>query len=744
MRSDDEDENFMGGMGGLQSLGILNALRTGDPAMDMVLAMSLPLIIRLLIQVASDIQAYLKRLNIWGRCNPNMHERIIVHSARRNTWGHVSSEDDDSQNTILIKAIRLYLFKVVKLKLREADIDLTSTEDKNASVGRSHYYDYDDSDNDDESDSKTVFGALSKYSIVKKPRPNQWYEVGEFGKLEPAMVKLMIEHNEEDKGDKNSTHTRITQQFRLLSESGEAIDQFVDKAYQWYMEELRKLEDNARYLYELKTTPATKENHDSEESNNCCVYKRYRLSDEKTFNSLFFRQKDSLLKLIHHFQEKSGKYSIEGYPHKLGVLLHGPPGSGKTSLIKALAQYTGRSIVNVPLARVSTNAELMSIFFDRRKYVEGEQVPVKLGFKDVIFVMEDIDAASKIVKRRDGKKTAAVVGTDHVDMPLSKSLWHMLLESNESDCRELVKLLMEKSNELKLEAKKTDILVGVAKRAMALPGLGVVGDTNDDPVLQKITEDALNNARKIMDDKSTVDNYLAKHARILLNMLEQGTEVDKSLVNEMLGRTPPQEFTRTPLSRDASYSMYKGEDEPHVEAAKAGAASDRAVMGPLTEQSGERNGEGMLGLSLWNRPGKDQLNLTGLLNVLDGVVDSPRRIVIMTTNHVDHLDPALIRPGRIDKKLLLGYMEAPDVINMLMHYFQVSLNEQQKRRVEIVLVGGTTRARLNLTPAQVEQLTAEHDDIEEMICALEDKGRSVVPASSKLGASAKSAVSYEL
>lgn len=55
--------------------------------------------------------------------------------------------------------------------------------------------------------------------------------------------------------------------------------------------------------------------------------------------------------------------------------------------------------------------------------------------------------------------------------------------------------------------------------------------------------------------------------------------------------------------------------------------------------------------------GGDTRRTQGLLNVLDGVVDTPGRIVAMTTNLVDVLDEALIRPGRIDKKILLGFMK---------------------------------------------------------------------------------------
>lgn len=48
------------------------------------------------------------------------------------------------------------------------------------------------------------------------------------------------------------------------------------------------------------------------------------------------------------------------------------------------------------------------------------------------------------------------------------------------------------------------------------------------------------------------------------------------------------------------------------------------------------------------------VTFSGLLNALDGVASSEERIVFLTTNHIERLDEALIRPGRVDMTVRLG------------------------------------------------------------------------------------------
>lgn len=48
------------------------------------------------------------------------------------------------------------------------------------------------------------------------------------------------------------------------------------------------------------------------------------------------------------------------------------------------------------------------------------------------------------------------------------------------------------------------------------------------------------------------------------------------------------------------------------------------------------------------------VTFSGLLNALDGVAAGEERIAFLTTNHIDRLDPALIRPGRVDMMMRIG------------------------------------------------------------------------------------------
>jgi len=68
--------------------------------------------------------------------------------------------------------------------------------------------------------------------------------------------------------------------------------------------------------------------------------------------------------------------------------------------------------------------------------------------------------------------------------------------------------------------------------------------------------------------------------------------------------------------------------------------------------------------------GHEGCTLSGLLNVLDGVSSSEGRIILMTTNHIENLDPALIRPGRIDKMVYMGKVERPMAKEMFMRFFK--------------------------------------------------------------------------
>lgn len=728
----------------MESMGAISALRTGNVVFDMMIAMTIPVIFKMMF----DLLANLSRMVAGGELTLSsvtslwfpFHERAIEHKQMQNMFGESINSDRDTRNNVLIKAITLFLDNK-KVPFKQARVNLVSMTQSERPWWCG-----------DDDDERTPAGKLKKYRLSQKAPNYRWMPIGVYGGKKaqedvpvgkepmrlargdgpPESVELRVEEHSEDKGEKaEKTVTKLV--YRLRSKSSYAIDCFVDEAYQWYLAELGKMEDNSRYLYEMQVMSGSSSSNSEGDSNSGArMYKRYKLSDEKSFTSLFFEEKEMLLGLLKHFKNKTGKYGVAGYPHKLGLLLHGPPGTGKTSLIKAMAQHTGRSIINVPLARISTNQELMDIMFDQQYMVQGEEVPIKLGFKDVIFVMEDVDAASKIVHRRDGKTTSSVTHHEVVEATKPKSPFQLFLECEDGTVKELVTTLIGKSERLKKSALGSSaLLCNATKKLGSIPGLGLLvgGEASADGNKQQ-KQEASQAIQEICDAQSAGERFIKQQAEFLKRMLDAGAEVDNALEDVLLAETAGTSAAGPPtLTRQTSAGYGGSSVAPIVEEKEESEQPDLALMmgtlASLMDKGGGADAAAAPPLLAPSVPSsKDKLNLSGLLNVLDGVVDTPARILIMTTNHPEQLDPALIRPGRVDKKILLGYMTPVHVISMIEHYFQTTLTGAQKDQVSLAITGSdeTGVPALKMTPAQIEQLTAEHDEVSDMVVALALKG----------------------
>ena len=116
-------------------------------------------------------------------------------------------------------------------------------------------------------------------------------------------------------------------------------------------------------------------------------YTEFLFESGKSFDNVFFPQKEALIKRLDFFRDNKLWYKNRGIPYTLGLLLHGVPGCGKTSTIKAIANYTQRHIVSVPLNRIKTSKQLLEIFYQEQ--LNHMNVPLSKR----LYIIEDIDCS---------------------------------------------------------------------------------------------------------------------------------------------------------------------------------------------------------------------------------------------------------------------------------------------------------------------------------------------------------------
>lgn len=273
----------------------------------------------------------------------------------------------------------------------------------------------------------------------------------------------------------------------------------------------------------------------------------------RSFKNLFGRNIDIIRNRVNFFINNKKWYDDKGVPYTLGIMASGVPGSGKTSLIKCLANETKRHIVNVHLSDSMTKTQIENLFYN-------EQISVTQNGKTEIYTI-----------------------------PISQRLY--VLEDIDCQCE----VIMDRNN---------------------------------------ITRE-----QELVEENKKLKEQLEQLQQMMLNQSNRS-----HLGNRITAPT-----------NDARKDIHN-----------------------------------------------EKITLSFLLNIFDGILETPNRITIMTTNFIDKLDKAFTRPGRIDVVSKFGLSDSSQIIQMIEHRYDSKLTPEQ-----IDIICNLSNC---ITPAETSRILFENFD----------------------------------
>lgn len=122
-----------------------------------------------------------------------------------------------------------------------------------------------------------------------------------------------------------------------------------------------------------------------------------------------------------------------------------------------------------------------------------------------------------------------------------------------------------------------------------------------------------------------------------------------------------------------------------------------------------------------DRDGTTQSPLTfsGLLNALDGLVSEDGVLTVLTTNHIDRLDPALIRAGRVDRRFKFDAPDRQQIIELFKSYYPKCDEKMPGKFAELILARREPSAKCIAT-LQQHFIFCQQDEAETCVSRVDE------------------------
>jgi len=545
------------------TLGITNVinsyLRTGDPILDMIMITFIGILVTNLTtgmnnfsgNIFSSIKNIIKWIVDYLKIKINGKENIITIEYK------LREPDPKINNKLLIDAI-LYNFKEAsKYKIENKEVNKNFCNEFERESDRFLVLKVDEKFEED--------GIIIEFQSLSK-------------KIKKVANSRSRSLNRADDDDVIEDDVPHLEKIILRSRKPiKKINEFIKEKRDQYIKDFCSRE-NSLNIYPVSTYGA-----------GYIEFSQITYRSKKSFKNWFFPGKEKINKMVKNFNDQSGIYSVPSIQNKLGILLHGEPGCGKTSFIKALANEMDRSIIPIFLDKFSNVQTLKDLFYNDYIYVRGRYSYGEWKYLPInrrIIVFEEIDTAGTIVMDRNKLKN------------ILKSKRQKDAEPTVFNKYEFFQNMVSEYNDAKKGAKKSKKKRKNKKRNKRRNIIELNGNDSECSI-------------QIIDSEELRDN-----------------EDDISDVSDNESNT------------DSEFSLETDFDD--------------GIDNDLFDKSTKH---------------KSGITLGDLLDLLDGICELDGLVYVITTNHKDYLDPALIRPGRINIDIELKKIRFNEIREMLSYYY---------------------------------------------------------------------------